>query len=212
MRKDFEIFHQEMLYDIKRCLHLPHPEKENAETCFWIARKYWNKLLACIKRKGFRHEHEEVDFFRNVKPQFTCMIEYFVLLSAALQFEPKEIDILGEAKESIAENDWKRILIKNKIEFWESEAKRCQRYYEKNTEFITYYESGRRDNDRDFFLRKNDTKKEGLKLMLYDNDEEWLTTHDQLLRSYLAYRKFKEYVNAMLENMNNFNLSGKQSG
>jgi hypothetical protein len=169
-----------MLQDIERCMQLELPERENAESCFWIANNYWDKLKEVMKRKPFRDESEEIEFFRNVKPQFTCYIEYFVILSEALMFIPAE-----------------RLCA---VDYWEDELKRFKRFCDKNYEFVIYYESGKRYHDSIYFLRKNT---QGSKFVLsapvYDVDIAFCTSHDQIVRSYLAYKKFHEYAKQRIE-------------
>ena len=74
MRQDYQLLHSQMLRDIERCMQLELPEKERAESCFWIANNHWDKLKELIKGKAFKDESEEIEFFRNVKPQFTFYI------------------------------------------------------------------------------------------------------------------------------------------
>ncbi|HMU47863.1 MAG TPA: RteC domain-containing protein [Chitinophagaceae bacterium] len=206
MRKEYELLHHEMLQDIERCMQLPHPEKENAENCFWIARNYWEKLRDCIKEKGFKNEFEEIEFFRNIKPKFTSYIEYYVMLSEALQFAPGEIKMPEEIKSHSSKESWETAVQKNKREFWENEEKRYQRFYDKHAELIAYYESGKVNKDRIYFLRSNNELKNDFKLMLYDNDTEWLTYYEQIIRSWLAHRKFREYVGNRISQLQKTNF------
>ena len=73
-----------MIADIEKCMQVELAETAKVENCFWIANNYWEKLKALIDCKGFKNENEEIDFFRNVKPQFTCYKEYFTILSEAI--------------------------------------------------------------------------------------------------------------------------------
>src|SRR5258706_10983810 len=118
MKQEYQLLHQEMLKDIQRCLQLDLPESENVEACFWIASDYWDKLKERIKNGIFNDEGDEIDFFRNVKPQFTSWMEYFMILSEGLLFVPEE-----------------RLCA---ITYWEEEMKRFKRYCDKNHEFVSY--------------------------------------------------------------------------
>lgn len=182
MKPIYENLHREMLWDIKRCLKLPHPEMENAERCFWIARKYWEKLKELLKGRPFKDERDEIEFFRNVKPQFTCYIEYFVILSEALLFIPEERQCA--------------------ITYWEEESNRLKRFCDRHHSFVQYYESGNRHQDNLYFLRKSG---EDLKFVpavpAYDMDIAFCSSHDQLVRSYLAYKKYYEYAIGRVEGL-----------
>src|SRR6185503_20075299 len=88
MKQEYQLLHDDMLADIKRCLQLALSEEERFEACFWLTIEYWEKLKKTIQERGFKSEDEEIDFFKNVKPHFTCHIQYFVLLSGSLLFIP----------------------------------------------------------------------------------------------------------------------------
>ncbi len=193
MKQEYELLYNDMLRDIERCLQLPHPEKENAERCFWIGKKYWGKLKDVVKEKGFKEASQEIEFFRDVKPQFTFHIEYFVILSEALRFAPKLTPVPDEVAGCLKSEVWEAATKRGIIDYWENEGKRFKRFYDKHSEFIEYYESGKRDNDSIYFLRENDVAKDLAISSLYDRDTTYSTSHERLLRTYLANKKYWEY-------------------
>ena len=169
-------------------MQLELPEVERVESCFWIANNYWEKLKEMVKNKKFNNDTDEMDFFRNVKPQFTCHIEYYAILSEALQFVPKdEKDVSG---------------------FWEEECKRYNRFCSKNETFVSYYESGDKHGDSIYFLRENKQPGTVVTTMPYDADTELCASHDRVLRSYLAHKKYNEYVKMRLEQASTLNQPG----
>jgi len=175
MKTEYKLLHLEMLQDMDRCLQLELPERERAESCFWIASNYWEKLKELMQGRTFKDDNEEIDFFRNVKPEFTSWMEYFVILSEALLFVPVEK--------------------LTAIAYWEEESVRFKRFCNKNNQFISYYESNDRHMDSNYFLRKG---AEDLKYVVnspvYDVDTTFCTSHDPLVRAYLAQKKFHDYV------------------
>lgn len=180
MKKEYEPLYRDLLQDIERSMNLELPEKERAENCFWIANNYWGKLKELLRDRSFKDESDEIDFFRNVKPQFIHYIEYFVILTEALMFAPEESH--------------------SGIIYWDGEMKRFKRFCEKNNEFVTYYESGQRYKDSLFFLRKSSGDvKHVPSAPSYDVDADYCTSHDGFVRSYLAQKKYYDYVKKKLE-------------
>ncbi|HVT87043.1 MAG TPA: RteC domain-containing protein [Chitinophagaceae bacterium] len=170
-----------MIHDIVRCMQLELPESERVESCFWIANNYWDKLKAMMKRTKFKDDSEEVDFFRNVKPRFTCHIEYYAILSEALQFVPK---------------DQKAV-----IHFWKEEHKRFARFCSKNETFVSFYESGEQYGNCIYFLRENKQPGIPIAVVPYDADENLCTSHDRVLRSYLAHKMYNDYVRGKIKSL-----------
>lgn len=185
MKQEYQLLYQEMLQEIERCIQLNLPEMERVESCFWIAQEYWEKLKSIIKQKDFNSDQEEIDFFREVKPQFTCYMEYFIILAESVKFVPMQIN--------------------DAIEFWEQELQRVSRFYAKYKPFIDYYETGRKDDDPRYFQRQGNGPNPSQKKFFFDNDPELMTSHDCILRSYLAHKKYSTYIRAKLERLRNAN-------
>ena len=181
MRNDFQLLYTDMLQDTARCLGLELSDKEKIEDCFWISSNYWDRLKAIVKDRPFRDDREEIEFFREVKPTFTCHIEYYVLLSSSLSFVPTEPA--------------------GAIQFWEDEMGRFRRFCDKNNGFVTYYESGDRYQDSLYFLRSGtDVRKAGISPTI-DRGEELITIFDPLVRSYLANKMYHDYCRSQIANL-----------
>jgi hypothetical protein len=174
MKQEYQLLHLEMLADINRCMQLDLPEEERFEACFWLSVEYWDKLKKTIKEREFRNEDEEIDFFKNVKPRFTCYIEYFILLNGSLLFIP-------ETKEKI-------------LTYWEGEVHRYKRFCDRHEEFLNYYRKGSHFEDKTYFLRENNLVGVALAAPPYDTELKFCTSHDPFIRSYLAYKMYAEYA------------------
>jgi hypothetical protein len=161
------------------------PGQEQAESCYWVANEYWGKLKDLVKEKGFKNEEEEIDFFRNVKIAFTSYIEYYALLVGGLLEEATIRDAL--------------------IYYWTEESFKCKRFYKRNEDFIKYYESGQRFNDSFYFAKIVDDGKPVARLISYDNDLSFCSTHDHLVRGLFAHKMYDEYIRKRL-----CELSGKE--
>jgi hypothetical protein len=177
----YQLLHENMLADISARLCRNDPEIQLAESCFWIASDYCTKLKQMICKNGFLDEADEIDFFRNVKPEFTCYMEYFILMIEAILFAPDEKD--------------------QSIRYWEREATRLDRFCSKNNDFILYYEEDHHHMDNIFFLRSDIPFSQLVKSLIYDRDNNFCSSHDPLLRSYFANRMFVEYAKRKLEEL-----------
>ena len=178
MKQEFRRLYKEMLQDIHRCMQLELSERERVDGCFWIARNYWDKLKAILKMRGFKDENDEIDFFRNVKPRFTCYIEYYVILTEALVCVPISKDAA--------------------VSYWKEEVNRVKRFCDKHSDFIIYYQCKRRHSDAIYFLRKNNRATVVTLPAVYDADPEYGTSHDSIIRTFLAYDMYAKYVRKRL--------------
>jgi RteC protein len=182
MKQEYQLLHRDMLQDIERCMQLELSERELAESCFWIANEYWRKLKNLVREVGFKNESEEIDFFRNVKVDFTSYIEYYTLLTGGLSGEPATGDVL--------------------IHHWTEESLKSTRFYKKNEDFIKYYESGQQFNDGFYFTKADGGRKPIARLMPYDNDLSFCSTHDHLVRGLLAHKMYYEFTRKRIDELN----------
>lgn len=181
MKKELELLHVQMMEELESVVRLSKDEKDMTESSFWLSNSYWDRAKDLIKKRGFKDEREEIEFFKEIKPKFTSRLEYFILLSSALSFVPKDQE--------------------KAIYYWKEEEMRCQRFSEKNGDFIGYYERGSKEMDSIYFKRVNDDLKQLLKLVSYDGDPAFCSSHDYLVRSLLAHRRYDEYVKGKIASL-----------
>jgi len=181
MNCNFQLLYNDMLEDLWHNQELPLPEAEIVCSAFWIAHNYWDRLKLKVVVSGFSNDKDEIDFFRNIKPRFTAHIEYFTILSEALVCVP----------ESPAEA----------VTYWQGEADRFKRFCERHEFFVRYYESGKNYSDSFLFLRRNASSSPP-KFPIYDIVPEFCSSHDHLVRGYLAYKMFAEYCHKKLQELN----------
>lgn len=160
-------------------------EKECVEDDYWKAKKQWEQCKELLKKVIFENDAEEINFFKNVKPYITCLIEYYVLLSEALLFVPGN-----------RPTDTKELV----ISFWAEQEKRCQRFFDRHKTIIEYYESGNSALDDEYFLRRNNSIDVSTvsPAPVHEESNEYCTYADPLIRGYLAYKKYNAYVRNQL--------------
>jgi len=173
MEQLWEYFYSLMLLDISRCDTTASTETQRSECSYEVAVNYWQKVRDNWRMKLVYTDEEEITFFRDVKPQFTSHVEYYLILNQGLLFIP---DHPSEA-----------------YKYWQEEEKRYQRFYKRNETFIRYLENKYHDNDRDYFLERNNRHTILAKERIY-GDADCRSSHDSLIRSWLANKRYNEFV------------------
>ena len=86
LKSPYSELYRKLLKEIDQCVEVDLPETDRFQNCFWICVK-WNKNLKELAlMNGFKSESDEIEFFRDIKPRFTCFTEFFVIASEALWF------------------------------------------------------------------------------------------------------------------------------
>jgi RteC protein len=173
MKPTYERLYAEMLIDLNRCKALDLPDEEKMESCYRVAGDHWKKLKEFCQQREFESPAEEIEFFREVKPLFTCHIEFYLVMY-------EEVSFVSSAQAGLQEH-------------WEQQLKRYQRFYDRHEEFMRYYESGARFSDDLYFLRRSNIQP----VLSYDkiyHDRDFCTSHDGIIRSLVANRMYHDYV------------------
>lgn len=194
IEQEFDRLYQDMLDDITRCLALEHPEKENVESCYWIARNYWTRAQEIITKRGFTSDEEEIAFFKVVKPKFASHIEYFSLLSEGLQFVPPKVPFPTDVKSNIEEDEWEKVWQQSIVEHWTNEVTRGQRHYEKYKLFLDDCTSENCKKDPEYFLLRKVSQTEFAHRRSHNRDTELFTPHEEILTAWEGFKLYKEYI------------------
>ena len=163
-----------LLDELDQCATSSLHERKQFEQSFWISRTYNKKLIALLGECPFLNEMDEIDFFRNVKPRFTCFTEFFTIASESLLCVP------DSPQRAIA--------------FWNDELKRYVRFRRRYSSFVNYYEKGKINADKDYFLRCPSQKVGSLNVMIFDGNPEYHSSGDWLVRSLFAHKMYSRYA------------------
>jgi hypothetical protein len=176
MNTIWEVSYLEMHNQISKCWSMAEGEIKRVECAFKIVIDSWTEVKNKFKEYQFADKHEEIRFFKTVKPKFTTYIEYFILLNHSLLFFNPD-----SSKES------ERM-------YWEHELKRLAKFEERNKSFVGYYRSGSNQHDQQYFLQENYDLAHFIVNKLYDSDGELMTSHDHLIAMLAAEEMYHEYV------------------
>ena len=179
-----ELFHK-LLKEMDECMEVDLPETDRFQNCFWICLK-WNKNLKELAlMNGFKSESEEIEFFRDTKPRFTCFTEFFVIASEALWF------------------------VNNKAEcpsiFWKEEIEKYSRFRNRYSFFLDYYETKKHNYDREYFLRATAETFSDIHSKMLDDCPALHSSKDWLVRSWFANKMYFRFAQDKLAIINSLN-------
>jgi RteC protein len=175
MSADYGEYYQQLLAAIDSCQQSVGPEMEKIESCFKYSLDYWGKLREQVKGNGFNSDAEEICFFKEVKPLFTGLIEYYTRRYHALLFLPSN----DKAEQG---------------RFWLWELRKIERFFENNAGFCRYMQEGATDKDEEYFLRGGNTGANSSAVRVHVLDTDISALHDPVLAMMNAYALYKEFI------------------
>ncbi len=135
---------------------------------------FLNEMLCAIKTEvlqvGFLNEDQEVDFFKNVKPQILGKLIYY---NKVFRIETTCPVSNGKIHQSYYENVLKNL----KLEYKESIC---------NEDFYRYYRAGRTDRDHTYFRLGKINYHDGLKSGVFEIDLSFSTYYDNKIAHIIA--------------------------
>jgi hypothetical protein len=179
MRKLALGLYQSMLKELK-LLHMNDEITEKLiESCYLVCSNYWFQLRQIVSSYHFQSEEEEIDFFKNIKPLFSCEIEYYNLLYHAALFRPPDDEEVRK--------------------FWERECQRLERFVENHVDFVRYMLEGDTCHDKEYFLRNKLKANCELHVDVEPQENDTYTNCDALVAEFLSLQKYAGYVQTHLD-------------
>ena len=191
------------LYEFKKEINTIESEIDDllfkAEKAIKITKIYLEKLRNTTVTNSFKSKAEEIDFFKNKKPQLYCKLIYYVNLFNI------------ESKRTRSSN-------KSQIKYFNKNIDKLQTYFNDNLEFYHYYRTGATFLDDQYFLRGKTNIRLFPDSLSFFVDDKFSTSHDSTVATILAYDMLIIYLKTeidKLENNNsmeaNYNAFQKQS-
>ncbi|MFY8181946.1 MAG: RteC domain-containing protein [Flavobacterium sp.] len=165
--------------EIKRC-----------EKAIDISLKAKESLRNLILKNQFKSQDEEIQFFKEIKPQFTSKIIYY---NTILKIEMKK------------PNGGNRILKK----YYNNELVKLKAFFDNELEFYKYYRSGNSYLDYKYFLRGKFDIKLSLDNYYFEADTTFSTSHDFKVAKILANDLIQLYLENQLIMIENKDTSEK---
>lgn len=151
-------------------------ERKWIEQTFGLAMKTWLEIEEMTSNYGFLNREEEIYFYKNLKPGFTGLIEYFTLLYKSVVFQP--------------DDPMKRAA------YWKHELKNCMELVSIYRSACQYYEQQQCNTDI-FFLKQNNQQP-----LLFGLNVSWTnftdTSYSYLRGRLIAMEKYEKYIQLKL--------------
>ena len=169
--------------EIKRC-----------EKAIDISIKAKEGLRALIQKTNFKSQEEEIQFFKEIKPQFASKIIYY---NSIFKIEMKK------------PNGGNRILKK----YYNNELIKLKAFFDNELDFYKYYRSGNIYLDYKYFLRGKFDIKLSLSSYYFETDTSFSTSHDFKVAKILANDLIQLYLEnklIMIDNKDNVEKSQRK--
>ena len=167
---------------------------KKCEHAITIILKSINELKKLTAKNNFKSKSEEIQFFKEIKPQFTSKLIYF---NRVYKIEMKK------------PNGGNKILKK----YYNNELLKLKAFFDNELEFYQYYRSGSTYLDYKYFLRGEVDIKLALDSYYFESDMSFATSHDFKVATILANDLIELYLEnqlLMLENNENSEKSQRK--
>lgn len=167
-------------------LEIDNPIKK-CEKAIEISIKSKEKLRVLIQKTNFKSDEEEIQFFKEIKPQFTSKVIYY---NTIFNIEMKK------------PNGGTRVLKK----YYNNELIKLKAFFDNELDFYKYFRSGNIYLDYKYFLRGKFDIKLSLDSYYFEVDKTFATSHDFKVAKILANDLIQLYLEnrlIMIENKDN---------
>ena len=154
-------------------------------------------ILISIKKKKknitkniFKTDSEEIQFFKEIKPQFSSKLIYYNMVYKIEMKRP---------------NGGNRIVKK----YFQNELQKLKAYFDNELDFYKYYRSGSSYLDHKYFLRGKFDIKLALDSYYFETDTSFSTSHDFKVARILANDLIQLYIEDQLIMIENKDLGDK---
>ncbi|MFW0739760.1 RteC domain-containing protein [Flavobacterium sp. T12S277] len=131
-----------------------------------------------ILKEGFKNETDEIEFFRNIKPQILGQLIYYN--------EIFRIETICPVKDG-----------KMYQKFFMGQLQQLKQEFKEHiysSHFYRYYRSGRSDRDQEYFIRGKINYKDGLNSYVFEIDHQFSTYYDSKVARILANERIYNYL------------------
>ena len=180
-----------LLIDLNEQLNFIDLEIDNpilkSEKAIEVSIKSKEKLKILIQKSNFKSDEEEIQFFKEIKPQFNSKRIYY---NSIYKIETKK--------------PYGGVRIVKK--YYNNELIKLKRFFDNNLDFYKYYRTGSTYLDYKYFLRGTFDIKQSLDSFYFEADLDFCTSHDFKVAKILANDLIQVYLEDQL-----FNLDRKEN-
>lgn len=159
-------------------------EIKKCEKAIEICVKAKDNLKTLIQKTAFKSQEEEIQFFKEVKPQF---LSKFIYYNAIYKIETKK------------PYGGLRILKK----YYNNELIKIKRHFDNNLDFYRYYRTSSNYLDYKYFIRGKFDVKLALDSYYIETDHSFSTSHDYKVAKIIANDLIELYIESKILDMEN---------
>lgn len=179
---------QKLLAELQERLHNIHADTaeplEYAELGIKASITALEKLKTKFIAHQFMNKADEIDFFRNSKPQLASKLIYYNEVYTIVSNKP-----IGSKK-----------TIRN---YYKCELSKLESFFNENLEFYRYYRTGNQALDNKYFLRGKHDVRLTLDSFYFQADQRFSTSHDYKVAKILANDAIKVFLESEIQNLDN---------
>jgi hypothetical protein len=183
-----KLFSQSLITDLEYHLKVIHSQTEEpiqyAEQAIKKLITILEKLKTTFLNHQFENKAEEIDFFRNIKPQFAAKLIYYNDIYNIETNKP-----FG-SKKAIRK-------------FYNTELTKLETYFTENLDFYKYYRTGNQNLDHKYFIRGKHDLRHTLDSFYFQADHRFSTSHDYKVARILANDSLKTYLETEISKLEN---------
>ena len=159
-------------------LEIDNPIKKGEQAIIVILKSI-NAVRKIIIKSNFKTDAEEIQFFKEIKPQFTSKLIYYNKIYKIERKKP---------------SGGNRILKK----YYNNELSKLKAFFDKELDFYQYFRAGNTYLDYQYFLRGKFDIKLALDSYYFETDASFATSHDFKVATILANDLIQLYIENQL--------------
>lgn len=162
---------KKLIDELNKNLHFLSLEQDNifkrCEESVNVCNRALEQCKGLMQEKYFKNSHDEILFFKELKPMITSKLKYHHMVFKIEHGKP-----LSEVAQKA---------------YYEKELTEIDHFFRNNLEFITYYKTGSTYLDSKYFTRGNTELNLMADECFFFCDKNFCTTHDSKVAQILAY-------------------------
>ena len=177
--------------DLDNKLSVIQAENSNQLQVAQLAIKVLINILEKLKTACLQHtfvsKSEEIEFFRDTKPQLSSQLIYY-----------NEIYNIEISKPFGSEKTLRK--------YFNNELLKLENFFKDNLEFYRYYRRGNSSLDKKYFLRGKYDVRFSIDSFYFQADQRFCTSHDYKVAQILANDKIKLYLESEIAKLDNIEI------
>ena len=185
-----------VMAELEKQLRTTHSNEDNLIQCLQLAINAsiasLEQLKSFFKKHNFTSKSEEIEFFKDIKPQLASKLIFY-----------NEIYNIEISKPSGSDKTIRK--------HYNKELSKLKIFFDENLEFYKYYRTGNTCLDKKYFLRRKHDIRMTLDSSYFQSDYDFTTSHDFKVAKIIANDNIQVYLEANLKKYQNGNQDNQHN-